>query len=65
LAGVAAAAGAACHSGAIETSHVLDAMGVDPVAASESIRFSFGRDDDASTGAAAAEIVAGVVEDLS
>jgi cysteine desulfurase len=65
LAGVAAAAGAACHSGAIETSHVLDAMGVGPVAASESIRFSFGRDDDASTGAAAAQIVADVVEGLS
>ena len=65
LAGVAAAAGAACHSGAIETSHVLDAMGIEPVAASESIRFSFGRDDDASTGAAAAQIVSDVVEDLS
>ena len=65
LAGVAAAAGAACHSGAIETSHVLDAMGMEPVAASESIRFSFGRDDDESTGAEAARIVSDVVEDLS
>jgi cysteine desulfurase len=65
LAGVAAAAGAACHSGAIETSHVLDAMGVEPTAASESVRFSFGRDDDASTGAAAAQVVSGVVEGLS
>ena len=65
LAGVAAAAGAACHSGAIETSHVLDAMGIEPIAASESIRFSFGRDDDESTGVEAARIVAGVVEDLS
>ena len=65
LAGVAAAAGAACHSGAIETSHVLDAMGIEPVAASESIRFSFGRDDDESTGAEAARIVSDVVEDLS
>lgn len=62
LNGVAAAAGAACHSGAIETSHVLAAMGVDPKAASESIRFSFGRDDDESTGADAARIVVGVVE---
>jgi cysteine desulfurase len=65
LAGVAAAAGAACHSGAVETSHVLEAMGMTPVAASESIRFSFGRDDDESTGAEAAQIVASVVEDLS
>jgi cysteine sulfinate desulfinase/cysteine desulfurase-like protein len=40
-------------------------MGIEPVAASESIRFSFGRDDDASTGAAAAQIVSDVVEDLS
>ena len=65
LAGVAAAAGAACHSGAVETSYVLEAMGMTPVAASESIRFSFGRDDDESTGAEAAQIVASVVEDLS
>jgi len=65
LAGVAAAAGAACHSGAIETSHVLEAMGIEPRAASESIRFSFGRDDDESTGTEAARIVSGVVEDLS
>jgi len=65
FAGVAAAAGAACHSGAIQESHVLAAMGVDDTAASESIRFSFGRDDDAATGAEAARIVSGVVEDLS
>jgi len=65
LAGLAAAAGAACHSGAIQSSHVLTAMGIDPVAASESIRFSFGRGDDASTGVAAADTVAGVVEALT
>lgn len=64
LAGVAAAAGAACHSGAIETSHVLEAMGITPRVAAESVRFSFGRDDDASTGATAARIVAGVVGGL-
>ncbi len=65
FAGVAAAAGAACHSGAIQESHVLAAMGVGNTAASESVRFSFGRDDDAETGAEAARIVTGVVEDLS
>ena len=65
FAGVAAAAGAACHSGAVQESHVLAAMGVDSTTASESIRFSFGRDDDAATGAEAARIVSGVVEDLS
>jgi cysteine sulfinate desulfinase/cysteine desulfurase-like protein len=40
-------------------------MGFDTRAASESIRFSFGRDDDGATGATAAMIVSGVVEDLS
>lgn len=65
LAGVAAAAGAACHSGAVQESHVLAAMGVDDTAASESIRFSFGRDDDAGTGRLAARIVSEVVEELS
>jgi cysteine desulfurase len=65
LAGVAAAAGAACHSGAIEMSHVLGAMGISPEVAAESVRFSFGRDDDASTGASAAQVVAHVVRGLS
>ena len=65
LAGVAAAAGAACHSGAIESSHVLTAMGIEPAAAAESIRFSFGRDDDETTGAIAAATVADVVEGLA
>jgi cysteine desulfurase len=64
-AGVAAAAGAACHSGAIQESHVLTAMGIGATAAAESIRFSFGRDDDVTTGAEAARIVSGVIEDLS
>lgn len=65
FAGLAAAAGAACHSGAIQRSHVLAAMGIDDASASESIRFSFGRDDDAATGAEAARIVSSVVEDLA
>ena len=65
LAGVAAAAGAACHSGAITTSHVLVAMGLDREAAAESIRFSFGRQDDVTTAEEAARVVAGVVEGMS
>jgi len=65
LAGVAAAAGAACHSGAITTSHVLAAMGIAPDAAAESIRFSFGRHDDAASGREAARVVASVVEELA
>ena len=42
LAGVAVSAGAACSSGKVETSHVLLAMGLDPVVAREAIRVSFG-----------------------
>ncbi len=41
-AGVAASAGAACSSGAIETSHVLTSMGLPPDQASSGIRFSLG-----------------------
>lgn len=42
LAGFAVSAGAACSSGKVRTSHVLGAMGVDPVAAGEAIRVSLG-----------------------
>ncbi len=41
-AGVAAAAGSACQSGAIDVSHVLAAMGYGEEAAAECVRFSFG-----------------------
>ncbi|MEI8002317.1 MAG: cysteine desulfurase family protein [Actinomycetes bacterium] len=41
-AGVYAAAGSSCASGATEPSHVLLAMGMDRVAARESVRFSLG-----------------------
>ncbi|MEE8331458.1 MAG: cysteine desulfurase family protein [Acidimicrobiia bacterium] len=54
--GVAAAAGSACHSGALEVSHVLSAMGMSDEAASESVRISFGwtnRPEDAAAAAAA------------
>ncbi|HEY3833526.1 MAG TPA: cysteine desulfurase family protein [Acidimicrobiia bacterium] len=40
--GVCAASGSACSSGAIEPSHVLLAMGMDPVRARASIRMSLG-----------------------
>jgi cysteine desulfurase len=62
--GVAASAGSACQSGAIETSHVLAAMGVDPVAAAESVRFSFGWTTKTGDGAAAARAVATTVADM-
>jgi len=40
--GVACSAGSACASGAVTPSHVLVAMGRDPVAARETVRFSLG-----------------------
>jgi len=41
-AGIAASAGAACSSGAVEPSHVLAAMGLGPAEASSGVRFSLG-----------------------
>jgi len=43
LKGLAASTGAACSSGAIEPSHVLLAMGLQPDQARSSIRFSLGK----------------------
>jgi cysteine desulfurase len=63
-AGVAASAGSACHSGATSASPVLAAMGLAPDVAAACLRFSFGWTTRPGDGAAAARIVAGVVEDL-
>ncbi len=43
LNGVSLAAGSACASASIKPSHVLTAMGLDEVAAKESVRFSLGK----------------------
>jgi cysteine desulfurase len=48
LEGVAVSAGAACHSGSVEPSHVLAAMGLAPVRARASLRFSVGLGNDAA-----------------
>ncbi|MCG2795934.1 MAG: cysteine desulfurase, partial [Actinomycetia bacterium] len=45
LMGVAVSTGSACSSGATEPSNVLLAMGVEPLLAQASLRFSFGRDN--------------------
>ncbi len=63
--GLAAAAGSACQSGAVEVSHVLAAMGMGDTEAAEAVRFSFGwtsRPDDAEM---AVKIVLEVLEDLA
>ena len=46
LEGVAASAGAACHSGAISPSHVLTAMGRSPEQSRSSLRLSVGHGND-------------------
>jgi cysteine desulfurase len=63
-AGVAAAAGSACQSGAAEVSHVLAAMGMSRVEAAESLRFSFGWSTDAGDGEVAADRVAATAREL-
>jgi len=45
--GVLVSAGSACTSGALEPSHVLEAIGLDRTTASTAVRFSFGTDNTA------------------
>lgn len=63
-AGVAAAAGSACQSGAAGVSHVLTAMGFTPEEARESLRFSFGWTSSPDDAFRAAALVAEAVEEL-
>ena len=49
LAGIAVSSGAACSSGKVASSHVLEAMGVDPDAAKTAIRLSLGWQSDTNT----------------
>lgn len=63
-AGVAASAGSACQSGAAEVSHVLEAMGLSPGEARESLRFSFGWNSTEEEADEAAAIVNDLVGEL-
>ncbi len=62
--GVAASAGSACQSGAATVSHVLEAMGLTPARARESLRFSFGWTSTMDESIEAADIVVELVEKL-
>ncbi len=64
-AGLAAAAGSACQSGAATVSHVLTAMGMTPEQARQCVRFSFGWTTTAADGPAAAALVLPALEKLS
>ncbi|MEW6720061.1 MAG: cysteine desulfurase family protein [Thermodesulfobacteriota bacterium] len=64
LLGVAASTGAACSSADREPSHVLIAMGRTPAQARSSVRFSFGRGNNADEALRAADIVARAVESI-
>ena len=63
-AGVFAAAGSACQSGAVEPSHVLTAMGMPDDVANECVRFTFGWDTRSGDGPDAARRVLDTIEAL-
>ncbi|HEX9848170.1 MAG TPA: cysteine desulfurase family protein [Acidimicrobiia bacterium] len=63
--GVAASAGSACQSGAATVSHVLEAMGLTPDQARESVRFTFGWTSTGGEADDAADIVIDLVRRLS
>jgi cysteine desulfurase len=63
-AGIAAAAGSACQSGAVDPSHVLRAIGFDDTAAGQCVRFSFGWDTPQGEGWRAARSVLDVLAQL-
>ena len=62
LEGIAVSSGAACSSGALRTSHVLSAMGVEPALARGSLRFSLGRENSEADVDHLLEALPGIVE---
>jgi cysteine desulfurase len=61
-AGIACSSGSACQSGAIDPSHVLLAIGLEPPLADASIRFSFGRASSDEDVDAVLEVLPEIVE---
>lgn len=57
LPGIAMSTGSACSSGAIEQSHVLAAMGLDPARSDAAFRVGFGRHTTAADAARAARLI--------
>lgn len=64
LEGIAASTGSACTSGTLEPSHVLMAMGIDPVLAQGSVRFSLGKWNTEEDIDRVLEVLPGIVERL-
>jgi cysteine desulfurase len=62
--GICASAGSACQSGAATVSHVLEAMGLTPDEARESVRFSFGWTSTPDEADEASDVVAEIVNRL-
>ena len=64
LAGVAASAGSACTSGSLESSHVLQAIGLDEAQARGTLRLTVGKDNTREEIAQAADLVVTLAEEL-
>ncbi len=62
--GIAASTGSACASGTIEPSHVLMAMGSDPMVAHSSVRLSLGRENTEDDVDRVLEVLPGIIERL-
>jgi cysteine desulfurase len=63
--GIAVSSGSACHSGMTEPSHVLTAMGVDPVLARSAVRVSFGQGNTMAEAERFLDVFRGIVQGLS
>jgi cysteine desulfurase len=61
LAGICVSGGSACSTGAVEPSHVLTAMGIDPTLSLTTLRFSLGHETTAADIDRVAEVFPGVV----